>query len=86
MPFVTEQLLAESDNMVTVRFTSRNGKTIVRTFSKIPGMSTDDLLKILRKRMVHKYMEGAQQAKIFKRTIIEEDDDSITIRFTSRAA
>lgn len=86
MPMVTEQLLAESDTMITVKFTSRNGKSIVRTFTKIAGMTTEDLMKILHQRMTLKYLTGAQQSKIFQRTILEEDDDSITIRFTSRAA
>jgi hypothetical protein len=85
MPFVTEQLLAESDSMVTVRFTSRNGKSIVRTYNKIAGMSTEDLLNVLHQRMVLKYVEGAQKANRFQRTILEENDDSITIKFDSRA-
>lgn len=85
MPFVTEQLLAETDNMVTVKFTSRNGKMIVRTFTKIPGMTTEDLMKILHQRMTLKYLTGAQKSNIFQRTILEETDNSITIKFDSRS-
>ena len=86
MPMVTEQLLAESDSIITVKFTSRNGKSIVRTFTKIPGMATEDLMKILHQRMTLKYLSGAQKSNIFQRTILEESEDSITIKFDSRAA
>lgn len=85
MAFVTHQLLAETDTTVTVKFTSRNNKDIVRTFTKIQGMPTTDLLEVLRQRMVLKYIKGAQEKNVLKRTILEESDDHIIIRFDSRS-
>lgn len=84
MPLVTEQIVSETENTLSIKFIGHNGKEIVRTVTKMAGKTNEDLLRIWHFRMTEKYMQGAIKANRLKRTIVEEGDGSITMKYDKR--
>jgi hypothetical protein len=86
MAFVTEQILAETDTTLTIKFTSRNGNELIKVVTKIAGKTNEQMLAIWHTKMVLLYLEYAIKKNRFKRTIVEEGTDSIVLRLDKRAA
>ena len=48
---IEEQIIAEDDSTLTVRFTRRNGRYIDRVINKVEGMTNEQLLNRWHRRM-----------------------------------
>lgn len=58
MPLITEEIIAEDDNTLTIRFTNRaNTRFRERTVNKVEGMTNEDLLRRWHRRMTIEYLQ-----------------------------
>lgn len=70
MALISEEIIAEDENTLTIRFTNRSGTRYRdRTVRKFEGVTNEDLLRRWHRRMTLEYL---QRPFRFKRIITEQ--------------
>jgi len=84
MAIVSEQILSETDSTLTIKFTSRDGRQLVKTVTKIAGKTNEEMLGIWHNKMALRYLDVAKTKNKFKTTIVEEGTGSIVLKLDKR--
>jgi hypothetical protein len=59
MPLIQEQIIAEDESTVTIKFLNRAGTRFKeKTVNKVEGMTNEDLLKRWHRRMTLEYLRS----------------------------